>query len=517
LASWLALDWDQDQFHLLCVQSARRGVQVMRAVTWRHPEPFTPSTAERVGRALREFLKGEKIAPAPVLFGIGRDRVHLKELRFPPIASHEEAALVRFQTAKEMTESIDNYAIDYATLEREARGGERQVIAVAARRDMVQMIQTLCQAAGLKLQAVTPRLFGTAAALAQAVRPDASPLTPSRHNVILVLGQRWAELSFYRGERLMQAQALARGPLLLSEIKRNIAVFQAQHAVDMDVSAPECLYVFGDDAEVVQALQAGLNLPVVVLDPLNQEAAAAQTQNPAPFAGALGLALLWSQNKERPINLQAPKKAQAPVSVTRQRGMIYGAAAALVLFFLFGGMYYVLASKRDKLRQLAAANVQYDEDLKSVAQERADIDAYKDWEQTSIPWLEEIYDLTARYPHEIGFRVNQFSAETYGKKQAKDGYVGHITLSGLMPPGKDGSVYQLNAALSRDSHLRPNVKKIRGSATGTAPQEFQLDIDIAKQPLPKYETHLVLPPSIMLEPPPKGPAMDSEDDDGGDQ
>ena len=56
LASWLVIDWDQDQFHLLSVQTTRRGVEITSAVTWAHPEPFTPSTAERVGKAaLRGF------------------------------------------------------------------------------------------------------------------------------------------------------------------------------------------------------------------------------------------------------------------------------------------------------------------------------------------------------------------------------------------------------------------------------------------------------------------------------
>ena len=131
MAAWLVIDWDQDHFHVLSAQTTRGGVKVTRAVSWPHPEPFTPSAAERVGKALREFLKTERFASAPVLFGVGRDRVFMKEFRFPPIAVHEEAGLVRFQTGKELTESIENYAVDYVHLQKD---GERQVMSVAVRR-----------------------------------------------------------------------------------------------------------------------------------------------------------------------------------------------------------------------------------------------------------------------------------------------------------------------------------------------------------------------------------------------
>src|SRR5262249_16103842 len=157
-----------------------------------------------------------------------RDRVFLKELRFPPIAPHEEATLVRFQTGKELTESVDNYAVDYAHMT--SGSGERVVRTAAGPRDVIAVIQTLCTAAGRKLHAVTAQLFGAGGALERSLRPDPSPLTPNALNCVLSVGQRWAELYFFRCQRLIQAQALANGPLLAAEVKRNLAVFRAQQS-----------------------------------------------------------------------------------------------------------------------------------------------------------------------------------------------------------------------------------------------------------------------------------------------
>lgn len=505
MASWLVIDWDQDHFHVLCAQSTRHGVQVTRAVSWPHPEPFTPSTAERVGKALRDFLTGARITNAPVLFGLGRDRVFLKELRVPEIAAHEEAGLVRFQTGKELTESVENYAVDYVRLESPA--GERHVMTVAARRDIVTMIQTLCQTAGLRLHAITPRLFGTAKALERALLPEASPLTPNKLNAVLSIGQRWAELSFFKGRRLLQVQAMANGPLLAAEIKRNLAVFQAQHAVNLDLSGPEFLYVFSADGGTAHN---GQQIPVRQLNPLQPEPELAEgVKNAASFAGAVGLADLFSSKGEKPVNLVSPKRQTAPISVSKQRGIILGAAAAAVLIFMLVGMWYVLYKKRTEIADLASERETQEKFMVANAQERAELDAYKDWEHTTVLWLDEMYDLSARHPWHEGFRVNQLAATSVGtKKNAKDGFVGKISLSGYFPQGKEGYLKNLNESMSRDTHVKPRLGDVK-------PGEFQMKIDIAKQDFSKYDTQLVVPVQRFIAVAPEPKKEETKDPDPG--
>lgn len=502
MAAWLVLDWDQDQFHIVSAQSSRRGAQVVKAASWAHPEPFTPSTAERIGKALRDFLNSARIPVNPVIVGLGRDRIFLKELRFPPIAPHEEAALVRFQTGKELTESIDSYAVDYVHMN--TGSGERQIMTAAARRDMLAMIQTMCQAAGLKLHAVTPKLFGASAAVERALRPDPSPLAAKQLNVVLSVGQRWAELCFFQGARLLQAQALANGPLLAAEVKRNLAVFRAQHAVNLDLTGPDCLYMFGDDKSGVQSLENGSsNLPIRMLDPLGPEPEVrAGLKHPAALAGAVGLAELWSQAVQKPINLASPKRQQAPTSISRQRGMFFGIAAAVFLTCSIAGMWYVLAQKRAEIARLGAEKIGIEKLLADNAQERADLDAYKDWEQTTIPWLDEFYDLTARYPFEQGFRVNQLSAQSIGtKKAAKDKYVGLINLTMYTPTAKGKYVADLHQTMARDDHLRAAPNGPRVLPGTNAPWEYKMKIEVAKQKADKYDTRLFVPAPQWVLPP----------------
>ena len=513
MASWLVLDWDHDQFHILSAQSSRRGVQVVKAATWPHPEPFTPSTAERVGKALQAFLKSAGIAPAPGRGWAGA-RPHLPGRscgfrRSPPM---RKPPWCGFQTAKELTEPGDNFAVDYMQMNGDT--GDRQIMTVAARRDIVSSAQTLCQSAGLKLHAVTPRLFGIAAAIARAVHPDPDPLTAGKLSVVLALGQRWAELSFFNGSRLIQAQAISNGPLLVNEVKRNLAVFQAQHAVDLGMTGPDCLFVFGDDASAMQTLQNGQQLPIRMLNPLREEPeVAGSVKNPGFFAGAVGLASLWSHSIQRPVNLSSPRKAQPPSSISMQRGMIYGGVAAGIALFCIGWMYYVLADKQDQIDALTKRKEDIDKVLTDNMQERAELESYKEWEQSTIPWLDEIYDLTARYPYEVGFRVNQLTANLnpppITKKGAKDQlyYPGTITLAVAAP--KESFVNAFQQALTRDGHLAAKQTGVRAGQGPTAPKIYNLKIDVAKQTTEKYLTRLTVPKGP---PPPPDENMPVPDD-----
>src|SRR5262249_55112771 len=151
----------------------------------------------------KEALKAAGIVPAPVLFGIGRDRVILKELRYPPVPDVEEPNVVRFQAMKELTEAPDEVVIDYV---RQAEGGgERRAMGVVVKRDLYNAIMTFCQAAGLKLAGVTPRPFAVAAALRRAFTTGGATAPELRDDAVAVvyLGPLGGEFTVIRGEHVV--------------------------------------------------------------------------------------------------------------------------------------------------------------------------------------------------------------------------------------------------------------------------------------------------------------------------
>src|SRR5262249_7246754 len=155
----------QNQLHVVAASTARGGVRIQRAVVLPVDLPPTAEGAEAVGKSLRERLKNARIAPAPVLACVGRGGVIVRELRHPPVPADDGPNLIRFQVSKELTEAGDDVVIDYTPLPGNAPGGERRALAVVVRRPVLAAYKGLCNSAGLKLVALTPRPFGLAGCL----------------------------------------------------------------------------------------------------------------------------------------------------------------------------------------------------------------------------------------------------------------------------------------------------------------------------------------------------------------
>jgi hypothetical protein len=500
MAHLLAIDWDQQQLHLVGVRTQRKGMRVDWAADWEMGEELNARSAEAIGKRLRDFLKAEQVAAGAAIVAIGREKVILKDIRFPHVAAGDEAALVRFQATKDVTEPPDALEIDHVN--RPGSGGaDKQALAVLTRKDVLSAVRALCRGAGLKLLGVAPRPFGAPYALERTLQAGGGAFAGTTVQGVLTVGQRWAELCLFRGHELLLARSLPAGPVLVGEVKRSLAVFAAQNAADPQLAGPATLYVFGNTHG--PALAEALPCPVEVVSPLTiADAVAPREEHQASLAGAVGLAQRWAVAGSLPVNLAvAKKKAQAAVSPTRRRWLVYGIAAGLVAAVGISVMYMTLADRKSQIAKLAIKKGEIESELRALAQDRADIDALKEWELASIPWLDELYDLTARFPYEKGFRLNHLviepvaikkSAKEGAKDAAKDPTVARIRITGVSPSNTDRFVQQLQEAMRRDPHLKATIEKYPGGAL----HEFTVRIDVSKQDLAKYQTILQLPQDL---------------------
>src|SRR5438034_11352060 len=107
MARYLALDWDAGHILVLAADVGKTGVTLERAFAWPEEQPPGPANAEAIGQRLSERLKEANVAVAPLVIAVARDRLVLKEIRFPTVPMHEEPGIVRFQAVKELSDGDD--------------------------------------------------------------------------------------------------------------------------------------------------------------------------------------------------------------------------------------------------------------------------------------------------------------------------------------------------------------------------------------------------------------------------
>jgi len=409
LSRYLAIDIDPQGLFVVAGTVRGGAGRVEQALAWvpgneHGPPPLTADTAKEIGEGLRDRLKAAGIAPAPVLVAVGRDKVILKELRYPAVPPAEEPALVRFQAMKEITENPDDVVLDYAPFAPDAAAGaERRATAVVVRKDIFAAVQALCAAAGLKLAAVTPRPFAVAAGSPRQTAGDAV--------AVLTLGPKGGEFTVVRGgevvfARSVPAQVVGNDALLRSEVRRNLTVFSGQnpdHAV-------RAVHVAEADDRLggwAARLGDGLPVPVHTYDPLAGAAADVPADLRGRFAGAAGL-LAGLAAGPLPVNFAAPR--QPKTEITAKRQLLTLAALVAVLVFGGGGLLgYVLLDRADRRAgDLQARKADLDKTLADLEPDRKRLDAADQWAGRGVNYLDELYDMTDRFPAGDQLRATKF-------------------------------------------------------------------------------------------------------------
>jgi Tfp pilus assembly PilM family ATPase len=478
---YLALDWDQNQLHVIAANVSGSSVRVQRAAVWAEGDASCSQNAEELGKALRERLKSAGIAPAPVLACVGRDRVIVKDVRFPAVPESEEPNLVRFQAVKELTDAGEDVVIDYIVVDR-PEGAEQKALALVLRRDVLQAFQTLCSAAGLRLAALMPRPVGVAACLRKimgttVVTPPPEPADAAV--AVVVVGERGAEFSVFRGERLLLARAMTCSPHLASEVRRNLTVYDGQNRQN-PVAA---VYVSGKGSgELRQALADLIEQPVHTFDPFaGSEALDLPAGNRGTFAGAMGLLVerATADRERRPltINFVEPRQAKPPVN-PNYRLIRMGLVAGFVLLVgLLGVGRMVLASDEGKLAALEQANKEIDARLKTTQENAKRIRAIDDWDNPV--WLDEMYELAARIKDVNKLRITSLTAGPL-PRTTQSRYGAKMDIKGVLLDRSNpwGALDDLVAQLTREGY-GATVSKREG-------RQFNLIVNVARRAPTQY-------------------------------
>lgn len=485
MARFLIIDSDGPHLSLIAASVGRGGLTVEQVRHWTADMPVTPASAESLGRKLRDDLVAWKIAAAPLVIGVGRERVVLKEIKFPAVPVHEEPAVVRFQALKELTDAAEDVVIDYQP--RESIGSERRVLAVATKKEVVRALQLLAQTAGLKLHAIVPRPFALSAAVQAAVpQPD-----PTAAIAVLAIGSTGGEFLVSRGSQVLFARpvavpSLANDQTLLSEVRRNLAIHSGQNS-----QAPvKAAYVAEGGAlrGFADRIRATIAVPVHTLDPLAGTGKSSEAA-PGQLAAAMGMCRLLAAG-ELPINFVKPREPKPPADPNR-RPILLGVALAATILLALGALAWTQLSSRDD----AIASLRREADSLSAELTRIEPDAkradeVRKWLDGDVVWLDELYDLAAKCPDLIKLRITQLSFDPSPKNATgKKHYVGRVSIDGFTA-ADETAFKQFMAELQSDPHYvveAPSKKPIGfGADRRSFSYQFSTKFDVEQRPPEQY-------------------------------
>ena len=349
---------------------------------------------------MQAALAPHKVGRALTLLGVERSQIELLSLTLPPSSDAELPELVRHQAMRESTAITDDSSLDFVPLSEDPQG-PRRVAAVALSRERREQLQAICGEAGVAPHAIVLRPYAAAALFFGSSPPtDQACLLINAFAEEIDLTVVWAgKVAFWR--TLRQANVShdpAAAKKLIAELNRTLVVAQDQLG-DQPIAAA---YLYGALAEhpaLVEQLRGEFSLPVTLIDPFATlaEPPDAVPENPGRFSSLLGMLTVEAQHGAQAVDFLHPRKRPAPPDRRRQ-SIIAGAAAAVVL--LLGG-YYVwstFAEADAENESLAAELDRLDEQFKRAGKQQKVIQAIHDWGEHDVNWLDELRDLSLRFP-----------------------------------------------------------------------------------------------------------------------
>lgn len=490
MSRYLALDAEQGKIYLASATSRGSVIRLEKAIVLsdllsqptndRGPavKPERPgggdagalstSNAAELGKRLKEALSEAGIAPGPVLIVVGRERVVLKEIRYPAsVSAAEEPNVIRFQVSKELADNSDNVVIDYFAHPVPEPDGQKRALAFALRKDLLSACRTLCNVAGLKMVGVTPRPFGVAAALMRAIKDGAvtPPDSPNASMAVLVRGDKWGELVIVRGgqvsfTRSLTAMAVNSETAMLGEIKRNLAVFAGQGAQQ----AVQALYVAEGDMPGGWSgrLQMSLNIPVQSFDPIAGAETEIEPEHRGSFAGLVGMVALRARTNELPVNFLEPREPKRVADPNKRLLVLVGAIAAMLFIAVMAIGLWQVSLKASAAQSLRNQKQELESEIAAHSDTVKRAGIVKDWEHKSVSWLDELYDLTHVFPEPVGaaevVKFSGFALENQAKNAPKK-YAAAMQLE--VNSESQRAVEQLNAAI-HDPYRETDATQSKG-------------------------------------------------------
>ncbi len=213
-----------------------------------------------------------------------------------------------------------------------------------------------------------------------------------------------------------------------------------------------------------------MRIPTFAYDPMAGVDSELTPESRANFASLVGLFAYASRPSTLPINFLVPHEPRARRDPQQQKQILI---AAGVGFLLLAGIVFGrwrVAQKDSEIERLQATISDTEDETKRLDPAWKQYKAVADWQNSGVNWLDELYDLTARFPDTKDTRVDLLIGQAVDQMQgAKTNQPKHsakldLTIGTL----HHEAVMALNDSLRNDKHYTLGGPESKGAASSTA-------------------------------------------------
>lgn len=487
MARLLAIEWDQLEARFVVASHARSRLTIEQAGAIELPavSEGEKTSVEAVASAIQVGLKAHK-AGGPALVGISRASIELSQLGLPPARDEDLPDLVRHQAVRELGSMTESTLLDFVPLPAQP-GEARTVLAAALASEQLVQIQTIGHIAGFKPQRLLIRPHAAGSLLQKQLKPRervcllVTCLGEEVDLSVLVDGQ----VLLCRSVRLSQhTEGENNDAPLLAEIRRTLFAVQNQPGGG-PVSA---VYVCGDPQtyrELAGRIQEELSLPAEVFHPfqglrLSRALGDRLPEHPGRYVSLLGM-LVDEVDRDHSIDFLHPRKKREPVS--RQRIAVLAASMLAVVLCGAGYLAYEQFDEIDReIANLRKMNQELEKSIKRANEKGAAVAAIEEWQLGDVVWLDELRDLSVRFPKPrdaVVLRMTLAGKSTGG---------GSIELEGLV---RDPSIVSQMESNLRDDYHEVRTKRVQESVQGSNHTwKFDSSLVVGARDKEKYQSQL---------------------------
>jgi len=430
-----------------------------------------------VAQQLRHRLDEESIRCTQAAVLLSRPAVEFFSGSMPPAEDHEMPALVENFVAQEADDG-DDRVIDFIIT-----GGDNEittdVLAMSCDRRVIDTSVKEFKEAGFKLRTATYNGFGGVQLIHQ-VAHQKLPIT-----IVITSVDSSTEIAVLQKRRPVLFRTIQRGvepgesyaTALAAEVQRTLAFIGAG---DQDSAL---IYLMGSKqelTEVAQVLSETVSSSVTITGVLDHvDDSDVQPFDDAPsFAQLIGVGSAIHQGRLT-TNFLSPRKAPAKEQPWRKLALFAGLAALLVSVFGYVG-WTERSEQLSQIEDRQASIAKLAKRGNRSAELQDIVDAVTAWQKNDITWLDELKDLSDRFPERNESLVRKMTLS------AADNGAGVVDLS--VQVNSPEVITELESAIRDDRHSVSSKRVTEVNDTDELTWSF--DTRIVFQPLPRPENLL---------------------------